>query len=291
VACADAAWQASGIRDAGDSEMTRRGMVFEGVRSDPADPRPAVADPGRVIAHRGASQVAPENTLAAFRAAVGQGARWIEFDVSLLGDGTPVVFHDPTLDRCTDAAGPLSSIGRDDLGRISAGARHGVRFAGEPIPTLEAALDLIDALGISANLEIKRHADALGAPAAAVVRALGQRPWAADRIVTSSFDLDELAAFRAALPAAPLAVLYTRPPRDWQKRLAALRAEALHLQHDELTPGLLADATAAGFRVRVYTINRPELMVPFRGQGLTSVITDHPPLFLEDPAWAEWARS
>lgn len=253
--------------------------------------RPRVADPGRVVAHRGASLVAPENTLAAFRAAAGQGARWIEFDACLLGDGTPVVFHDPTLDRCTNARGALSRIGRADLARIGAGRLHGDRFADEPIPTLEAALDLIDALGLFANLEIKPHANPRGKTACAVVEALGRRPWARERVVTSSFELAELAAVRAALPDAPVAVLYTRPPRDWRARLAELDAEALHVQHDKLTPRVLAEAREAGIRVRVYTINQPELMVPFRGQGLTSVITDHPPLFLEDPAWAEWAAS
>jgi glycerophosphoryl diester phosphodiesterase len=255
--------------------------------------RPAVADPGRVVAHRGASRVAPENTLAAFRAAAGQGARWIEFDVCLLGDGTPVVFHDPTLDRCTDAQGPLSRIGRDDLGRIGAGRLHGqlhgTRFAAEPIPTLHATLDLIEELGLYANLEIKPHANPRGETAAAVVEALRRRPWARERIVTSSFDLTELAAFRGALPEAPLAVLYTRPRRDWRTRLAELDAEALHVQFDKLTPKVLAEARDAGFRVRVYTINEPQRIVRFRGQGLTSVITDHPPLFLDDPDWAEWA--
>ncbi len=270
--------------------MARRAAAKDGAGAVP-ESRPAVADPGRVIAHRGASRVAPENTLAAFRAAAELGARWIEFDVSLLGDGTPVVFHDPTLDRCTDSAGPLSGIGHADLGRIHAGALQGGRFAEERIPTLEAALDLIEELGLNANLELKPHACARGTTTAAVVDAIRQRPWARERIVTSSFDLAELAVFRQALPEAPVAVLYTRPPRDWRARLAALRAEALHLQFDKLTPKLLAEARGAGFRVRVYTINQPELMAPFRDLGLTSVITDHPSLFLDDPAWAAWSAS
>jgi glycerophosphoryl diester phosphodiesterase len=267
-----------------------RGSETDGAGGTPFGTRPAVADPGRVVAHRGASRVAPENTLAAFRAAAGQGVRWIEFDTCLLGDGTPVVFHDPTLDRCTNATGPLSRIGRAELGRIDAGVLHGSRFAGEPIPTLEAALDLIDELGLFANLEIKPHANPRGTTAAAVVEALRRRPWAPERIVISSFDLAELAALRGALPEAPVAVLYTRPPRDWRARLTALRAEALHVQFDKLTPKVLAEARDAGLRVRVYTINQPELMVPFRELGLSGVITDHPPLFFEDPEWAAWTR-
>ncbi len=102
------------------------------------------------------------------------------------------------------------------------------------MPTLEAALELIDALGLFANLEIKPQDRPLGATAAAVARALRRRPWARQRIVVSSFDLDELSAFREAMPEAPVAVLYTRPPRDWLARLTALRAEALHLRFDKL---------------------------------------------------------
>ena len=265
-------------------------VVARGAHSSTSAERPSVADPGRVTAHRGASRAAPENTLAAFREAAAQGASWIEFDVSLLGDGTPVVFHDPTLDRCTDATGPIAAIGRVDLARIHAGAHRGPRFADEPLPTLEAVLDLIEELGLFANLEMKPHANPRGATTAAVAEALRARPWARDRIVTSSFDLAELAAFRAALPEAPVAVLYRRAPRNWRFRLAALRAEAMHIRHDGLRPQLLAEVREAGFRVRVFTVNQPELMVPYRELGLTGVITDHPPLFLEDADWAAWAR-
>src|SRR5690554_540521 len=63
-----------------------------------------------VQAHRGASAVAPENTIAAFRAARDQGARWVELDVALLADGTPVVIHDVTLDRTTTGKGSLGDI-------------------------------------------------------------------------------------------------------------------------------------------------------------------------------------
>ncbi len=65
----------------------------------------------------------------------------------------------------------------------------------------------------------------------------------------------------------------------------------MHLRHDGMRPELLAEAHEAGFRVRVYTVNQPELMVPYRELGLCGVITDHPPLFLDDPDWGAWARS
>ena len=90
---------------------------------------PNVLNKGRIIAHRGASQVAPENTLAAFRKALEQGVDWVEFDVSLLGDDTPVIHHDETLDRCTDATGTLREIGQNHLATIRAGKLQGPAFA------------------------------------------------------------------------------------------------------------------------------------------------------------------
>lgn len=250
---------------------------------------PDTASAGRVIAHRGASRVAPENTLSAFRAAARQGARWLEFDVSLLGDGTPVIHHDATLDRCTNRQGPVSALGADDLATLDAGSWFDAAFAGEPLATLEQALDLIEALHLSANLEMKLHDAAPDAMAEAVGTALARRSWTAARILVSSFDIAPLAALRARLPQQPLAVLHEQPPDDWPETLHWLRARSLHIAHEFLNAELAGQARAEGFHLRVYTVNQPSRVAPFRGSGLAGVITDHPPLFLDDPLWAAWA--
>lgn len=257
--------------------------------SDSPPAYPDTASPGRIVAHRGASRVAPENTLSAFREAARQGARWLEFDVSLLGDGTPVIHHDATLDRCTNRTGPLEALGAADLAGIDAGGWFGPAFAGEPLATLDQALELIGALGLAANLEMKLHDAAPDRLAGAVGAVLARRPWTDSRILVSSFDIEPLAALRKLLPAHPLAVLYERPPPDWPDVLHGLCARSLHIAHEYLDAGILARARAAGFRVRVYTVNEPALVAPFREAGLAGVITDHPPLFLDEPAWAAWA--
>lgn len=251
---------------------------------------PDTDTPGRVIAHRGASRVAPENTLSAFRAAAAQGASWIEFDVSLIGDGTPVVHHDATLDRCTDRTGPLAALGAADLAGIDAGGWFGGAFRGEPLARLGQALALIGELGLSANLEMKPHGMAPVRIARAVADSLERRPWTRARVLVSSFDLAALAALRGLLPAQPLAALYQAPPPDWPAVLAGLRAGSLHIAHEHLGTELLVRARAEGIHLRVYTINEPARLAPFRAAGLAGVITDHPPLFLDDPAWAAWAR-
>lgn len=254
----------------------------------PDTPRPDAF--ARVIAHRGASGSAPENTLAAFRLAAELGARAIEFDVSLLGDGTAVVCHDGTLDRCTNRAGPLAAIGLRDLPGIDAGGWFGAGFAREALPTLEAVLDLIEALGLQANLEMKAHDAAPGPLAAAVAAALARRDWAARRITVSSFDHGELAALRRLAPRCPLAVLYEAPAPDWREFLAALDAEAIHLDYTALDAAVLDAARRDGRAVRVYTVNDPSAVLGLRDAGLDGLFTDHPSRFLSDPGWAAWDR-
>jgi glycerophosphoryl diester phosphodiesterase len=253
------------------------------------DGRPDTDTLGRIVAHRGASRMAPENTLAAFRLAAAQGARWIEFDVSLLGDDAPVVHHDATFERCTDASGPLIGLTATDLAGIDSGRWFGPGYAGEPVATLTQTLDLIETLGLSANLEIKPHKADPAPIALAVATALTARPWTRQRILVSSFDLGALAALRQRMPHQPVAVLYKDPPADWPATLDRIRALSLHIEHRFLTTDILATARARGDHVRVYTINDPPRMAQFRDAGLTGVITDHPPLFLDDPAWAAWA--
>lgn len=246
---------------------------------------------GRVIAHRGASGHAPENTLAAFRLAVAQGATALEFDVSLLGDGTAVVCHDGTLDRCTNRSGPLSTIDKKDLAEVDAGAWFSPEFAGERLPTLEEVLDLIDALDLSANLEMKAHGAMPGPLAAAVASALNRRAWAGQRITISSFDHGELVALRQLAPESPLAVLYEAPTPDWRNFLASLNAEAIHLDQAELDVSLIHAAREDGRAVRIYTVNDPASAAGFRDAGLDGLFTDYPSRFLSIHEWAEWDRS
>ncbi|HUF55765.1 MAG TPA: glycerophosphodiester phosphodiesterase family protein [Thermohalobaculum sp.] len=250
---------------------------------------PRTATAGRVVAHRGASRVAPENTLAAFRAAAGQGAEWIEFDVSLLGDGTPVIHHDAGFERCTNRTGRLAHASAGDLAGIDAGVRFGDAYRGEPVPTLAATLDLIEALGLSANLEMKAHGDEEEALAGAVAEALARRPWAEARVLVSSFAHATLRHLRARRPRQPVAVLWERLPAGWLETVRALDAASVHLDWRRLRPGALAELRGHGIEVRVYTINDPGRVAGLRDGGLTGVITDHPPLFLERADWAAWA--
>lgn len=261
--------------------------MFQRQRRDP----PNLRNKGRVIAHRGASRTAPENTIAAFRAALDAGTNWFEFDVSLLGDRTPVIHHDATLERCTNAVGSLIELRRGDLAGIDAGSKHSAIYAGEPLPLLDDVLDLIETEAAFANLEIKPHQTDARTNAEAVAHALAMRSWSRERIIVSSFDLATLAEFRDLLPDHPVAVLTHQVTAERFREAEQLDAAALHLNYRALTNEVLEHARREGRDIRVYTVNQPEIMVPFRDIGLTSVITDLPELFLEDPDWKAWAAS
>ncbi len=119
-------------------------------------PPPEGAAP-EIIAHRGYSAVAPENTLAAIRAAVGAGASSVEVDVRTAFDGTPVLFHDVHLGRTSSGVGPVRRRTVGQLKSLDAGAWFSDDFEGEPIPTLSEALEAMREGVERAYLEVKGY--------------------------------------------------------------------------------------------------------------------------------------
>ncbi|XP_030591129.1 glycerophosphodiester phosphodiesterase 1-like [Archocentrus centrarchus] len=107
--------------------------------------RPRAPSPGSVpvVAHRGGSHDAPENTLAAIREASRNGATGVELDLSFTADGVPVLMHDDTVDRSTNGSGPISKLQFVQLRRLNAAAHHRMkdRFSGEKVPTLQEAVE------------------------------------------------------------------------------------------------------------------------------------------------------
>lgn len=234
-----------------------------------------------VQAHRGASAVAPENTLAAFRAAAEQGARWVELDVALLGDDTLVVIHDDSVDRTTSGRGSLGELTAADIASLDAGTWFDPKFSGERLPTLSQVIALLGELGLSANVEIKQHKHhkSLDHLVHAVQAAIAGRS-ADTGIMISSFDPQALAAMHALEPDLEMAMLWWSPPADWQDVLKAIPSRTIHMNYKALSIALLEETSRNGVKVRAWTSNNPVELVSFWGAGLTGVITDNPRLFL-----------
>ncbi|MDR7485376.1 MAG: glycerophosphodiester phosphodiesterase [Armatimonadota bacterium] len=225
-----------------------------------------------VIAHRGASGEAPENTLAAFRRALELGADAVELDVHLSADGVPVVIHESLLDRTTDGRGLVRDYPLDALRRLDAGRWFGERFAGERIPTLAEALEVLRAVRVI--VEIKNgpvYYPGIAARVADTVRAVGHRA-----VTVSSFDHPVLLEVRKAAPDLSTAVLYMGRFTDslWLARETG--ADVLQPYWAWITPDLIEAAHAAGRRVEAWTVDEPRHARFVIDLGVDGIITNFP---------------
>ena len=229
-----------------------------------------------VIAHRGASGSAPENTLAAFRRAAAIGADMVELDVQLTRDGVVVVIHDLTLERTTDGTGAVREHTLAELRRLDAGAWFAPGFRGERLPALA---EVLAAIPLPVNVELKPAGDdGLEARTLAVVEEAG----ALGRVVFSSFDGASLDRLRAQSPEAALAVLWELAPLPAAIRcVERVAARALHLRKDAATADALARLTARGLAVRVWTVNEPADFARLAQAGADGIFTDYPERFLQ----------
>lgn len=152
-----------------------------------------------VAAHRGARIQAPENTIAAFRAALRAGARALELDVHLTCDKRVVVIHDATVDRTTNASGPVAARSAEQVRALDAGSWFSADTAGQRVPFLEEVVELTRGRA-RLHIELKgERAEALAERVVATTRRLG----AADRVVIMSSDLDAALAARRSGPEIP----------------------------------------------------------------------------------------
>jgi glycerophosphoryl diester phosphodiesterase len=239
-----------------------------------------------VFAHRGASAVAPENTLAAFDRALAAGADGLELDVHLSRDGVVVVHHDSSLDRTTNAGGPVAGRTADELARLDAGFRfeqngfHPFRGQGIGIVTLESVLSRYREVRIIVDMKVNSVELARGT--VALVRAAD----AIDRVCLGSMGLRALQAARTADSA--VATSASREEVRWALfrswlRWPVGRASYQGLQVPEKTkvtrvvsPRFVDMIHRTGHAVQVWTVNEESDASRLLGWGVDGLITDRP---------------
>ncbi len=226
-----------------------------------------------VIAHRGASADAPENTIAAFELALEQGADGIELDVHLSADEHPVVIHDFTLERTTDGAGPVSGHSVRELKRLDAGGWHGRRFRGQRVQTLQEVLERFrDRARFWVEL---KGGSALYPGIEERVVSLLEIYDVVDRALVQSFDHDAIGRIHATSREIRVGALVAQPPVDralLQRGAAHAICPGAHL----ITEGLVAEIRGAGCACYVWTVNEPAQMDRLVGWGVNGIITDRP---------------
>ena len=239
-----------------------------------------------VIAHRGASGLAPENTLAAFELAVKQGADAFELDVQLTADGAPVVLHDDTIDRTTDRAGAVAALTLAELRSADAGARFTpdggrsfpFRGTGVQVPTLGEVLWAFP--GVPLLIELK-HA----AVQESVRRVLVQED-AAARCVVAAADPAALTLFRAppfasAASRPEIGALYRASLLRRRPPLPAYRCLSVPERYRGLTvptARFIRVARELACPVHVWTVNSASAATRYWDRGAAGMVTNFPGL-------------
>ncbi len=228
-----------------------------------------------VIAHRGASMYAPENTIAAFELAVEMGADAIELDTMLTADGIPVVIHDQSLERTTNESGNVSSMTVAEIKLLDAGSRFEVRFTEEKIPTLE---EVFSAVGkeILINVELKNYTSPFDRLPETVV-ALVMKKGLSDRVLLSSFNPIALIKAQKASEEIRRAALIGGGPKIARGIIEAFTDYfALHPEVSLVNQGVVDKHHAAGHQVNVWTVNEESEMMKLLSMGVDGLITDKP---------------
>lgn len=233
-----------------------------------------------VIAHRGASGEAPENTVAALKLAADQGAKCVEIDVSISSDHIPFVHHDDTLDRCTNGSGLLSEQSAQSLDQLIA-SKGNEAYADEPIPRLAAVINFLSQRNVGLNLEIKPQ-DGLEHDTVEAICKMIESSWPSDlTLVFSSFSQLSLELVHKRLPDVPRGLLVEELPEDWQQLIDRYECCNLHCDASKLTQDQTKALLSYDLGVYCYTVNDVDKAKELLAWGVHGVFTDHPKLMLE----------
>lgn len=236
-----------------------------------------------VIAHRGASAYAPENTLAAFRKAVELGADILELDIHQSKDSQLVVIHDGTVDRTTNGKGSVRDLGIAELRQFDAGSWFSPAFAAERIPTLEEVFAAVPDSTILL-IELKGSSEKYPGIERRVVDLIHRRD-AEHRLIMKSFDAKVLERLRGLDPAIPrLRIIVTEIP--FLGLIVGHKLEFGTVLDDSvqyiqrhwfgLSKGFIQEAHERGYKVFVWDVNDRDRMEEMILKGIDGIETDHP---------------
>lgn len=241
-----------------------------------------------VIAHRGASAAAPENTLAAIREAVRVGADAVEIDVRMSADGQVVVMHDARVDRTTNGRGRVERMSLEQIRRLDAGSWFGSRFSGESVPTLSEVLRVLEPHETLLIIEFKVGGTRAPGIEAKVVSAVRESAMSG-RTIVKAFDLGILERLAELAPQLPRLYVYAAhlswinlTVDDGIRFGDVLQADAQWLQGHRVLLGrrFVARAQRAGYRFVAWDVHTRARMEKMLSYGVDAIETDHPDLLL-----------
>jgi glycerophosphoryl diester phosphodiesterase len=220
----------------------------------------------KIIAHRGASGHAPENTLAAFKEALKQGVDMVEFDVHALASGEVILMHDHRVNRTTNGKGYVQKLNFSDLRKLNAGDN-------EIIPTINEVLSLINRQ-LRTNIELKGPDSAVAV--ADIVKRHLRAGWQPKDFLVSSFNHHELVEFKRLVPTVDIAVLNDAIPLGYAEFAEKLEAVAICPSDEFINIPYVEDAHRRGMEVYVWTVNDPEEVERMYVLGVDGIFTNYP---------------
>ena len=231
-----------------------------------------------IIAHRGASAYAPENTMAAFKKALLLGAEWVEFDVRLTQDEELVILHDETLDRTTDGTGRVEEHTWDEIRQFDAGSWFSDHFVGEKVPHFSEVLAFLKSHHLCANVEMKSSEGACRSIARETVSLLNQSGIHQNTILLSSFEFDSLQYTREESKDIAIGMLFEELPEDWYSKAELIKPVSIHLNEEYVTSEVVSEICSKGFQVFVYTVNDAKRAHQLLTMGVSSLFSNYPDL-------------
>jgi len=250
---------------------------FDVVSGRVRSPRPhlsSLVERVKIIAHRGASHLAPENTLASVKLAWELGADAVEVDVHLTGDGRIVAIHDTTTGRTGGTHLEIAQTHSRRLRRLDVGRQKHQDFAGEPIPFLEEVLDTVPS-GRHLFIEIKCGPEIL--PPLEKALALKDKR---GQVILIGFDFDTMRAAKRALPDVPAYWLLDKQLWPYRRSLVTKARDAgfdgLDVYWSRATRRFVSAVKEAGLRLYVWTVDSPAVAMRLQAMGVDGITTNRP---------------
>ena len=228
-------------------------------------------DDTQITAHRGSSAAAPENTMAAVKRAIEDGADWVEIDVQETANGEVVLFHDSDFMKLAGVNLKIWDATMAELKDIDVGSWFGEEFQDERVPTLgEVLAECKGKVGVNIELKYYGHDKQLEQRVAEIVEAHAMEP----NVVLMSLKLNAVKKMKSLRPTWKVGLLMSVSAGD----LRSIDADFLAVNARFATHSLIQTAHASGKEVHVWTVNDAPTMSTMVGRGVDNLITDKPAL-------------
>lgn len=229
----------------------------------------------KIVAHRGAGTLAPENTMAAMQCGLDYGFHAVEFDVMLSKDGVPILMHDQEFGRTVQGVGDVAQTLAVELLKMDAGSWMSENFKDARVPSYEEVFLFCQKNRIWMNVEIKpakgfekETGKEVAKMSAALLKKGDIMP------LFSSFEFDALMSAKLEAPHIPRGFLMDVIEENWLSLMVQLDAVAVHTNHKHLTPALAEQIKKANFGLFCYTVNSPERAREILAWGVDAFCTD-----------------